>query len=201
MKKGKPLLIHCLFLLLLFLVQPVWGQAAAEPDSLAAAIAWGLEHSPSLVALRQEVEQLQRELAIIEAGLHWQLSLDGGASLSGTGETAGPASGQEEMEQVRAGLTGRKAFRFGLALEPQLTLKKDLNTADEPEVGFTFSFNQRLYPWVPAAEEQRYFRTLNSLQKAEADLAWQATRMKIDWLEGYLNLLRLAEQLTVAEAE
>lgn len=201
MKKGKSLRVFCFFLLLVLLVRPVQGQEAAEPDSLAAVIAWGLEHSPSLITLRQEVEQIQRELATIETSLRWQLNLDGGLSLSGTGETAGPLSGREETEQVRAGITGRKAFRFGLALEPQLTLKKDLNTAAEPEVGFSFSLNQRLFPWVPSAEEQRYLRTLINLQKAEANLAWQATRMKIEWLEGYLNLLRLAEQLAVAEAE
>lgn len=187
MKKGKSLRVFCFFLLLVLLVRPVQGQEAAEPDSLAAVIAWGLEHSPSLITLRQEVEQIQRELATIETSLRWQLNLDGGLSLSGTGETAGPLSGREETEQVRAGITGRKAFRFGLALEPQLTLKKDLNTAAEPEVGFSFSLNQRLFPWVPSAEEQRYLRTLINLQKAEANLAWQATRMKIEWLEGYLN--------------
>ena len=82
-----------------------------------------------------------------------------------------------------------------------MTLKKEIDTAAEPEIGFTISLNQRLYPWVPTTEEQRYLRTLNSLQKAEANLTWQATRMKIEWLEGYLNLLRLAEQLAIAETE
>ena len=148
----------------------------------------------------EEVEQLQRELATIEAGLRWQLSLDGGLNMAGA-EEAGSGPGREGTEEVSAGITGRKAFRSGLSLEPQLTLKKDLKTAAEPEIGFTVALKQRLYPWVPSTEEQRYLRTRNNLQKAEANLIWQATRMKIDWLEGYLNLLRLAEQLAIAEEE
>ena len=96
---------------------------AAEAGSLEAAIAWGLEHSPSLLTLRQEVEQLQRELATIEAGLRWQLSLDGGLNMAGA-EEAGSGPGREGTEEVSAGITGRKAFRSGLSLEPQLTLKR-----------------------------------------------------------------------------
>lgn len=201
MKKVKSLFIIGFLLLVVLPVRPVRGLEAAEPGSLETAIAWGLEHSPSLLKLREEVEQLQRELSIIEAGLRWQLSLDGGLDLTGSEGTAGSAPGRTGTEQVRAGITGRKVFRSGLALEPELTLKKEIDTAAEPEIGFTISLNQRLYPWVPTTEEQRYLRTLNSLQKAEANLTWQATRMKIEWLEGYLNLLRLAEQLAIAETE
>ena len=200
MKKVKSALLLCFLPLVVLLVQPVQGMKAAEAGSLEAAIAWGLEHSPSLLTLRQEVEQLQRELATIEAGLRWQLSLDGGLNMAGA-EEAGSGPGREGTEEVSAGITGRKAFRSGLSLEPQLTLKKDLTTAAEPEIGFTVALKQRLYPWVPSTEEQRYLRTRNNLQKAEANLIWQATRMKIDWLEGYLNLLRLAEQLAIAEEE
>ncbi len=200
MKKVKSALLLCFLPLVVLLVQPVQGMKAAEAGSLEAAIAWGLEHSPSLLTLRQEVEQLQRELATIEAGLRWQLSLDGGLNMAGA-EEAGSGPGREGTEEVSAGITGRKAFRSGLSLEPQLTLKKDLKTAAEPEIGFTVALKQRLYPWVPSTEEQRYLRTRNNLQKAEANLIWQATRLKIDWLEGYLNLLRLAEQLAIAEEE
>src|SRR5690554_1259556 len=99
MKKVKSALLLCFLPLVVLLVQPVQGMKAAEARSLEAAIAWGLEHSPSLLTLRQEVEQLQRELATIEAGLRWQLSLDGGLNMAGA-EEAGSGPGREGTEEV-----------------------------------------------------------------------------------------------------
>lgn len=201
MKTGKSALVYGVLMLLMLLARPAFGVQTVEAGGLEEAIAWGLAHSPSLLNLRYEVEQVQRQLAQIETGLRWQLSLDGGLNLTGREDATGPVPSREGADQVRAGITGRKAFRSGLSLEPQLTLKKDLNAAEEAEFGFTFSVNQRLYPWVPSPLEQEYYRTLNMLKKAEANLTWQATRLKIDWLEGYLNLIRLAEQLAIAETE
>ena len=100
MKKVKSALLLC-FTLVVLLVQPVQGMKAAEAGSLEAAIAWGLEHSPSLLTLRQEVEQLQRELATIEAGLRWQLSLTG-LNMAGAGRPVRARAGG--TEEVSAGI-------------------------------------------------------------------------------------------------
>ena len=161
----------------------------------------GLAHSPTVLTLEEEIAQLHRQLAKIETNLHWQIGLGAGLSSGGGGGAIGAAPGGTGNGLATAELTGQKLFRSGLSLEPKLSLKKDLSKDDDPELGFTFSINQQLYPWVPSAAEQEYYKTLNALKKAEANLTWRVNSLKIDWLEGYLKLLRLREQLEVAETQ
>ncbi|HHT49633.1 MAG TPA: TolC family protein [Firmicutes bacterium] len=200
-KKLKPLFVFCFLLLTVLLVRPGKILQAAEAGSLEEAVAWGLAHSPTVLTLEEEIAQLHRQLAKIETNLHWQIGLGAGLSSGGGGGAIGAAPGGTGNGLATAELTGQKLFRSGLSLEPKLSLKKDLSKDDDPELGFTFSINQQLYPWVPSAAEQEYYKTLNALKKAEANLTWRVNSLKIDWLEGYLKLLRLREQLEVAETQ
>ncbi len=167
--------------------------------SLEEAIAWGFEHSPTLADLKDQVAKLQRQLVMLETGLDWQIDVVGSLD---TGNLGGSSlSTKQEEAGVEVGLQGRRSFRSGLSLSPQLSLKKDLTTEEEPAVGFSFNITQKLFPWAPSATEQEYYRTLNSLEKAEENYKWQAETEKINWLEGYLNILRLQEKVAVAEEE
>jgi outer membrane protein TolC len=192
--------VLCLTLLILW-TQPGKGLWAAEKSGLEAAVVWGLTHSPTLLSLEEEVEQIRRQLAKIETGLNWQAGLTGGISASGTDGAEAPALGRSDGKQAEVGIQGNKYFRTGLSLEPKITLKKQFSSTEEAEVAFTFRLVQQLYPWVPSSAEQEHYKTLNRLKKAEDNFNWQVTTSKIDWLEGYLNLLRLYEQLLVAETE
>ncbi len=190
----------CLILVII-LVQPGNHLRAAEKGSLEAAVAWGLVHSPTILKLEEEVEQIHRQLAKIETGLNWQAGFTGGITASGTEGVEAPSANRSSGEQAEVGIQGNKLFRTGLSLEPKITLKKQLSTDEEAEVGFTFRLQQQIYPWVPSAAEQEHYKLLNTLKKAEDNYEWQVTTAKIDWLEGYLDLLRLQEQLVAAETE
>ncbi|HEY8391243.1 MAG TPA: TolC family protein [Capillibacterium sp.] len=208
MKKNRnSFLLSGLICLVILLVRPGNILLAAETGTLEEAVAWGLTHSTDTLSLEEKIAQIQRELAKIETNLHWQVGLGAGLSANLTEENGGSKTGGtmgntgKDQETASLTLTGTKLFRTGLALEPKLTLQKDLKADDDPELDFTFSVSQQLYPWVPSALEQKYYETLNTLKKAKAELDWKVTALKIEWLEGYLQLLRLQEQLKVAEAK
>lgn len=200
-KNHKSFLIFSLLCFVVLLVRPGNLLRAAETGGLEEAVAWGLAHSPTVLTMEEEIAQIHRQLAKIETNLQWQVGLGAGLTSDSGGSNPGAAMGSTGKGQATAELTGRKLFRTGLALEPKLTLQKDLKDNEGPELGFSFSINQQLYPWVPSAAEQEYYKTLNALKKAKANLDWRVTSLKIDWLEGYLKLLRLREQLEVAETK
>ena len=213
-KKRKPFIVFYFLLLTFLLVRPGKVLQAAATGSLEEAVAWGLAHSPAVLTMEEEIAQIHRQLAKIETNLYWQIGFGAGLTIGSGGSTTERGQGAVTIPEgglptrdvstegtLTAQLTGQKLFRSGLSLEPKLSLKKDLNKDDDPELGFTFSVNQQLYPWVPSAAEQEYYKTLNALKKAEANLTWRVTGLKIDWLEGYLKLLRLWERLEVAEAK
>ena len=196
-----------LFFLACFVLFASSSQVTAEDQkkptskeiTLEEAIAWGFEHSPALTGLQDQVAQLQRQLAMLEAGLNWQADVVGQLDTGNLGSSSF-STGREQAE-VEVGVQGRRSYRSGLSLSPKLSLKKELTVDEEPAVGFTFNLTQKLFPWSPSAAEQEYYRTLNTLKKAEENFKWQAETEKINWLEGYLNLLRLQEKVEVAEEE
>ena len=198
--KSKELI--CFFLLCFLVFFPGSKIRAAEEITLEDAIAWGLNHSPSLLDFKDNVEKVERQLVKIKAGLNWQADLTGNLAASNQGSSSIAPNLNQEKAHLEVGLQGSKAFFGGLSIGPKLSLKKEITEAeDNPELGFSFNVTQKLYPWTPSSEEKEYYATLNTLKKAEDNLKWQAETKKLDWLEGYLNLLRLREKVKVAEEQ
>jgi outer membrane protein TolC len=64
----------------------------------------------------------------------------------------------------------------------------------------TVSASKTVYPIVPISQEQEIYKATNELLKMNQNLQWQKEVKKIDFLESYLNLLRLQESLFLAES-
>lgn len=208
MFKKRKKMNHLFLLVLLgccFLPSGSRLQATEEMTStvkeitLEQAVAWGFDHSPALSDLNDQIAQIRRQLAMLEAGLNWQAAVVGNLDTGNLG--SGPLQTGREQAEVEVGVQGSKTYLSGLSLSPKLSLKKELTAEEEPAAGFTFNLTQKLYPWSPSTEEQEYYKLLNTLEKAEQNFKWQAETEKINWLEGYLNLLRLQEKVEVAEEE
>ena len=175
---------------------------AEEEISLEEAIAWGLNQSYSLSEYKEHVEQVQRKLAKIKASLSWQAALTG--NIAADNQVNNPAMNNPDQEnlQMEVGLQGSKAYLWGMSVGPKLSLKKELSGEKaDPEVGFSFNLTQKLYPCIPSTEEKEYYTTLRTLRKVQDNLEWQAESKKVDWLEGYLNLLHLQEKVKIAEEQ
>jgi hypothetical protein len=202
MKKIKvnKLICFSLFCCLLFLSTA--NVHAEEEITLEEAIAWGLDQSYSLSEYKDHLEQIERKLTKIKASLNWQADLTGNLAADNQGGSPVMVTPEQESAELEVGLQGSKVYLWGMSIGPKLSLKKKLSgEKTDPETEFSFNLTQKLYPWAPSTEKQEYYTTLHSLKKAQDNLEWQVESKKIDWLEGYFNLLHLQEQVKVAEEQ
>lgn len=191
----KALFVTCFF----FSTLLPWNNAQAKEElSLTEAVAWGLGRSPSLVELKESAETAKRQMEKVKADLNWRADLSGQVS---TGNKSGGQTGQQR-EQTQAGvdIEGSRSYLWGMSIKPSISLKTNLSAPqkDDPKTVFSLNINQRLYPQIATPKEKEFYSAHKSWEKAETNLKWQMEGKKIDWLEGYLNLLRQEEKMKVA---
>lgn len=121
---------------------------------------------------------------------------------------------EDKSRQVNMSLAGDKAFDWGLELDYNLNLAKaeendnfefgEVFTKDN--ISYELEASQRLFPLfsfrgekiVPLKGEQEIYRLETELAVAKTRYNWDKEEKIIDWLESYLELLRLEQQLEIA---
>lgn len=188
--------IYCLIFLLSGLLFLSGGLKAQDTQvmTLDQALEWGLMHSPTMEKFLTEINTLENKREQIAAELNWQVKLQTTTNY-GTMQSLNPNPLDEPRGGLDVSLQGNKSFSWGLYLEPKISFQeKDLADFEnlEDKVNFNLKLQQRLYPIVPNELEQRYYELEKDLTKSELNCQWQGVIKKIDWLEGYLNLIRLS---------
>jgi hypothetical protein len=192
-RKNSSLLILISIILLLIVFINI--SVAAKEISLREAIAWGTEHNMSLREIKDNIETLERKMGIIEAGKAWKVDI-----ISENQKTI-----QEDDSSIDGGkisLEVKKSFSGGLIIGSELYLEEqDWSTFGdiEDELNFTFTAIQNIYPHTVIEIEQEIYLASNDLLKVKESLTWQKNSKEIDFLESYLNILRLKEKLSLAE--
>ncbi|SNY45277.1 Outer membrane protein TolC [Orenia metallireducens] len=176
--------------------------------TLQEAVNWGLKNNPSLQELEYNLTKTERELAKIKAGFAWQVDFSGSTLYQQDTDLVLNQFGfteetKEKGKNLKIGLQGTKLFSSGLTLENNIILNDKLSSIKsenlEDKVDYNLKVTQPIYPINPVELEQEYKKSYNEFLKIKNNLEWQQGIKKIDWLEGYLNILRLKESLDIAK--
>jgi len=174
----------------------------AKEIDLKEAIDWGIQHNYDLEEVRYNIETLERNLEILDADNALQIDLE-----------VSPIWGFGENESSQSS-TGSDSELIKLKAEK--TIVDDLNISAEiswNENGFAdLSFDEimedanasiqlvkQLYPDSYTQNEQQIFQTKNNLKKKAGELAWKEAEKQIDFIESYLALVRLTEEVNLAD--
>lgn len=173
----------------------------SETISLDEAMEWGKIHSPTMEKLLTEITTQQNKKNKIAAQLNWQVDLKTTTSY-GTVSSINPNPADDLEGDLAISMQGSKSFSSGLSLEPEISfLEKDLADFDnlQDKVNFHLKLQQRLYPIIPNELEEKYYEFERDQTKSELDYQWQGEIKQIDWLESYLELIRLSAKAQLEE--
>jgi hypothetical protein len=201
----------------------------AEEISLSEAINWGLEENSSIIVgnsniagssttagvststtgtireIKDEIKTIERNLALIDTEYAWKMSLKANPILAGnsTSTDGGDSTTTTTDTTPKIGLEISKIFANGIVINSEISMKEegifDLENISA-NINRTVSASKTVYPIVPISQEQEIYKATNELLKMNQNLQWQKEIKKIDFLESYLNLLRLQESLFLAES-
>ncbi|MCJ7657360.1 MAG: TolC family protein, partial [Candidatus Atribacteria bacterium] len=171
------------------------GVLQAKEINLKEAIDWGIQHNYDLEEIRYNIETLERDLEILDAGKAFQVSLnatpvwDFGAGKSDTGLIT---------------LTAEKTIVDDLNISTEISW----NENDFADISFegvveganaSIQLEKQIFPDSYNQSEQQIFQTENNLKKKVEELAWKEAEKQIDFIESYLALVRLTEEVNLAE--
>jgi len=190
----------------------VGANVQAKEISLEEALNWGIENNSSIKEIKDSIETIERSIDLIdtEYGFKSEISANPiivGGSEKQADENPNDFNGENtDSESSSSGseisMKTTKLFSNGIFLQTEISIKEeDLFDLEKLSEGpnSTFSVTKSLYPILPIKSEQEKYLTSNNLLKARENLTWQQEYKKIEFLESYLNLLRLQERLSLAK--
>ena len=176
----------------------------AEEISLPDAINWGLEQNSSLRVIKDEIKTIERNLALIDTEYAPKMSLQANPIIAGNSTKGGDSTSTTTTTDTtpKISLETSKIFANGLMINSKISVQEegifDLENISE-NINRTISASKTIYPLVPISPAQEKYKAANELLKINQNLQWQKEIKKIDFLESYLNLLRLQENLFLVE--
>ncbi len=194
---------NLLILIISFIFVALNINIQAEDISLEEALNWGIENNSSIKEIKANIEDIKRSLDLIETEYGFKTKISANPIIAGGSDKVGGGSDSESSSGPEISMKTTKLFPNGIFLESKFSIKEeDLFDLEKPSEGpnSTFSAIKSIYPTIPIETEQNKILTSNNLLKAQKTLKWQQESKKIDFLESYLNLLRLQEKLSLAQA-
>ncbi|MGM0420878.1 MAG: TolC family protein [Bacillota bacterium] len=198
-------------IILLGLVMVIAGsiRIQAEDVTLQEALAEALVKSPELRTERKSVEDLERNLAEIEARAGWQFDLSasydrGERSVSSGNEVIAPDDNLSEFENISLGAAGSRAFLSGFRINSELNLSdkepfalEDLQEDWELQVGF----NYRLWPRTNSEMARNYQQVKDNLQLARLQLDQAKSELYLQLIGDYAEIYYLQQQRQISEQQ
>lgn len=179
------------------------GQFLTKEISPNEAIQWGIEHNLDLQTLRYSIEDIQRNLEILETDKSFQIDL----SITPIWRFGvGNDSFLVKMEENRFAPEGELTLGVKKLLIPDLSLTSQVTWQSEnltdlylenlvKEVNISIRLDKKLYPDTYTALEREVYSLENNLQMKLAELRWKEVEKQIEFIRQYLNIVRLQEQV------
>jgi outer membrane protein TolC len=171
------------------------GVLQAKEIDLKEAIDWGIQHNYDLEEIRYNIETLERNLEILDTGNAIQVNLDVTPIWNFGG-------GNSETSLLK--LTVEKTIADDLNISADISW----NENDFADISFgeiveganaSIQLEKQFFPDSYTQSEQQIFQTKNNIKKKVEELAWKEAEKQIDFIERYLSLVRLTEEVSLAE--
>ena len=209
-RKNNSFFILCLIIFTSFIF--TGANVQAKDISLEEALNWGIENNSSIKEIKNSIENIERSLNLIDTEYGFKTNISANPIIAGgfedpTDDSSNGVDGEDTSSESsssipKISLKTTKLFPNGIILQSEISIKEeDLLDLEKLSEGpnSTFSAAKSLYPVLPIQSEQEKYLASNNLLKARENLTWQQDSKKIEFLESYLNLLRLREKLSLAE--
>lgn len=191
---------------------------SAREIGLEEALEWGVRHNLDLQNIRYSIEDIQRNLEILEAGKAFQVDL----SITPIWRLGGEEKPfQAEMAENRFApetemtLSAKKLLTSDLSLTSNVTWQSDNTGLSDispeslaKEVNGSLRLDQNLYPRTWSEQKKQVYALENSLIMKIEELKWEEVEKQIEFIQKYLNIVHSREQLelivqrqALAEAE
>ena len=204
-RKNNSFFLLTLIIMISFIFIGLEINIQAEEISLPDAINWGLEQNSSLRVIKDEIKTIERNLALIDTEYAPKMSLQANPIIAGNSTKGGDSTSTTTTTTdttPKISLETSKIFANGLMINSKISVQEegifDLENISE-NINRTISASKTIYPLVPISPAQEKYKAANELLKINQNLQWQKEIKKIDFLESYLNLLRLQENLFLVE--
>lgn len=161
----------------------------------------GKKNNFELKQKEEALKAIEREMAVLQANLDWQLGFSSNISYNSAGPTYKSSLPLEEGEIATLSLQGGKTTISGISISSELSLTEtdplSFENLDE-KYRFSLNISKRLYPIIPDNTEKNFMQANNRYLIAEAEFKQLQKQKEVDWLESYLNIFRLQQQLKYA---
>lgn len=179
-------------IILIFLITAILSSSSyAETITLTDAFLTALNNNIELKEKANEIKKLEKDLEIIKAQQSWNIELNGEYNkfLNETENISLKSTYDNTVEGGRAVINIEKEFASGLRFN------QELSYSENDEDNYHISFIQPLLPTTESSLEEEYFlKSKELLIKSSEYISLKEDKI-IDWVESYLNILRLEKTL------
>lgn len=166
----------------------------AKEMTLEKAINWGIEHNYDLQVIRHEIESLKNQLEILDANEKWQIDLDVKPIWYFDDEDSSDANESQITLEATKVLPGD--FNISTEISSENFNIKELSFGEIVEnFNATTTIGKQIYPEYCSENQKEVYSTKNSLQQKLEDLTWQEIEKQIDFIEDYLAIVSLEEEV------
>jgi len=205
MRKQTKLTVPWISLIVLMLCSLIPASLQAQEINPEEAITWGVEHNIDLVSIRNDISGLERTLEILDAAESFQVDLSA-TPIWRFGEDSTikvTSQSSQASPSTEVSLSATKLIMADFNLSTELSWEtNNLNQFDfdeiNDEINASIDLNKTLYPDTLTENEKQIYTTENNLAMKIAELRWKEMEKQIEFIEDYLNIIRIEEQLVIA---
>ena len=161
----------------------------AESISPEKAIEIGLKNSAEIEDLKNNIDQIKRNIESVKAQKDWKIDFAGEYThhFDEEDNLALKEKSDSSINQDSISITANKLYDFGLSFNPALRVTEDDERID-------LSLTQQLYPITNSELENQLYNLKKDLINAEEELKNIKASKIITWVQSYLNIVRMKER-------
>ena len=161
----------------------------AESISPEKAIEIGLKNSAEIEDLKNNIDQIKRNIESVKAQKDWKIDFAGEYThhFDEEDNLALEEKSDSSINQDSISITANKLYDFGLSFNPALRVTEDDERID-------LSLTQQLYPITNSELENQLYNLKKDLINAEEELKNIKASKIITWVQSYLNIVRMKER-------
>jgi len=182
----------------------------ANEISLEEALNWGVEYNSTILEAKEKIKTIERNLALVDTEYDFKVKVSANPIIAGDFSVLDSEESTDNGDNTSTGTSNSakisvetsKIYPNGIIIKSELYLKEedwfDLENIFG-EINHNLSATKSIFPKLPLPQEQEKYLITNDLYESQESLKWQQGSKEIEFLELYINLLRLQERLFLAQ--